>query len=100
MKIIAKLKPASKEAVTEADWQETHGIVATVHDEPRAGVIRKLQLGHTGLTFQRGEFKVGIPRAALIELLESIEPGLKCPPPPKLTADQIPPAQLKQFTQS
>ena len=94
MKIISKLKST---AVTDADWHPQHGIRATVHNEPRPGVIRTLSIGEDGVVMRRAGFQAAITADAIITLLEQVEPGLKCPPPPKLKGDDLTEAELKKL---
>lgn len=60
---------------TEQNWNEPRGILQSVHDEPKPGLIRRMTLGAGGLMFNRGNIKVGIPMADLIALFEKAESG-------------------------
>jgi hypothetical protein len=68
-----------KADVADAPWLEPHGIISTVHDEPRPGVFRQVQLGGAGLTIRHNKTVVGIPLAAIIALAETAEPLLNPP---------------------
>jgi hypothetical protein len=60
-------------------WNETHGILSTVLDEPITGFFRQVQLGTAGLTVKNGGNSVGIPLALILELAQTLCPALTPP---------------------
>jgi len=72
MKIITNLSGTA----ADGDWNEPHGVVSAVCDEPEPGMIRQIRLGAGGLTMRRGGLEVGIPLAELVKLCVSVEPSL------------------------
>lgn len=78
MKIITALRGTVE---TNGPWHDPRGCITALLDEPQPGYLRKVHLSGAGLTIESGPTIIGIPLAAILELVERCEPGLIAPSP-------------------